>query len=94
VRDKLTSHVKTGVALLDVHSTSWAVLAVAPHPVLSLLVVGVAVFALRVVLVAGEPGVPGDLVSETHFEAAFVAGYVRIWIFVLLVDLPAVAGAA
>ena len=93
-REKLTSHVETGVALFDVHSTSWTVLAVAPHPVLGLVVVGVAVFPLRVVLVARQPGVPGNLVSETHFEAAFVAGYVRIWIFVLLVDLPAVAGAA
>ena len=94
VRDELTSHVETGVALLDVHSASWAVLAVASHPVLGLLVVGIAVVALRVVLVAGDAVVPRDLVREAHFEAAIVAAYVRIGIFVLLVDLPAVAGAA
>lgn len=56
--------------------------------------VWVAVFALRVVLIAGEAGVPGDLVREAHFKAALFAAYVRIRIFVLFVDLAAVAGAA
>jgi hypothetical protein len=91
--DRLTSHVETCIALLDIHSASRTILAVALHPVLSLLVVGVAMLTLRVVLVTGEAVVPWDLVRKAHFEFALVAAYVRIWIFVLLVDLPTVTGA-
>jgi hypothetical protein len=82
---------ETGVALLDVYRASGTVLAVTLHPVLSLLVIGIAVYTLRVVLVAREAGVPRNLMRETHLEATFIATDVGIWKFGLFVDLPAVA---
>ena len=51
-------------------------------------------FTLGVVLVAGEASVPWDLVREAHFKTAILTAYVRIGIFVLLVDLPTSAGTA
>ena len=85
---------KTSIALLDIHSATGTILTITLHPVLGFSIVRVAVFALRVVLVAGETGVPRNLMREAHFESAVVAAYVRIGILVLLVYLPAVAGAA
>ena len=54
----------------------------------------VAVLALRIVLIAGEARVLGDLVREAHRKAAVSAVDMRIGIIVLFVDLAALAGAA
>lgn len=88
-----TSHVETSIPLLNANPTICAgtVLAVAPHPVACLLVLRIAVLLLRIVLIAGQAAVPGDLVREAHFEVARGTGYVWIGIFILLVDLPVLA---
>jgi hypothetical protein len=69
---ELTSHVEASIPLLNVNPTICAgtVLAVALHPVPRLLVLRIAVLLLRIVLVAGQATVPGDLVCEAHFKVA------------------------
>lgn len=85
---------KTGVSFFNIHvaALTRALLAVGAHPILSLSVVWVAVLALRIVLVTREASVPWNLMREAHLELALAAADVRIWIFILLVDLPAVTG--
>lgn len=84
---------ETSISFLNVDSTvcAWAVLAVVAHPVLRLLVVWIAVFPDRIILLARKTSVPGDLVLEAHFKLARGTDYMRVRVFILLVYFPIVA---
>lgn len=83
---------KTSVPLLDPSRTTRTRFTIRRHERLRLQKIGVSVCALRIILVARETCVPGYLMGETHFEVAFVAADVGIWmVSVLVVDLAAIA---